>query len=129
MLIAEVSKLSSLSADTIRYYERIGLLPRVGRTSGGIRDYSQTDLGWIEFIKCLRSAGVSVDSLASYVRLCMEGDSTSAARKQILVEERRRIFAKISELTAAIERLDYKIDSYDSVIRPAEENLIRNSTK
>jgi DNA-binding transcriptional MerR regulator len=123
MLIAQVCKKSGLSADTLRYYEKIGILPKVGRTSGGLRDYSQSDLDWIELIKCMRHAGVSVQSLQEYLRLFELGDATVMARKQILINERRRISAKLTELTKLIERLDYKIEVYDSVIRDFEERL------
>ncbi|HNW87598.1 MAG TPA: MerR family transcriptional regulator, partial [Candidatus Limiplasma sp.] len=69
MTIAEVCKRYSLSADTLRYYERVGLLPAIKRTSGGIRDYSEKDCRWVEYIKCMRSAGVSVETLVEYVML------------------------------------------------------------
>ena len=69
MTIAEVSRQYDISADTLRYYERIGLLPHVGRTSGGIRNYSEDDCHWVEYIKCMRSAGVSVETLLEYVTL------------------------------------------------------------
>ena len=76
MTIAEVSRQYDISADTLRYYERIGLLPHVGRTSGGIRNYSEDDCHWVEYIKCMRSAGVSVETLLEYVTLFHQGTST-----------------------------------------------------
>lgn len=81
MTIAEVSRQYDISADTLRYYERIGLLPHVGRTSGGIRNYSEDDCHWVEYIKCMRSAGVSVETLLEYVTLFHQGTSTIQARK------------------------------------------------
>jgi DNA-binding transcriptional MerR regulator len=80
MTIAEVSKKFGLSPDTLRYYERIGLIPRVNRNESGIRDYTEEDCKWIEFIKCMRSAGVQVETLVEYVTLLQQGDKTIEAR-------------------------------------------------
>ena len=75
MTIAEVSEKYGLTADTLRYYERVGLLPPVPRTSGGIRDYGEKDCGWIEFIKCMRGAGLPVEVLIDYVQLFQQGSA------------------------------------------------------
>lgn len=77
MTIAEVAKEYNISADTLRYYERIGLLPAVNRTQGGIRDYNEADCRWVEFIKCMRSAGLSVEALTEYVMLAQKGNRLS----------------------------------------------------
>lgn len=127
MTIAEVCKKYDVTADTLRYYEKIGLLPKVNRTSGGIRSYTDYDCGWIEFIKCMRNAGVSVDSLVKYVQLFEQGAGTAEERKQILINERQRIAERISELQETIERLDFKIEKYEKLIIPAEKNLLRVS--
>jgi DNA-binding transcriptional MerR regulator len=127
--IAEVCKKFNLSADTLRYYEKIGLLPTVGRTSGGIRNYTDYDCGWIEFIKCMRSAGVQVESLVEYVRLFEEGDATAEVRKQILISERARIADKIEELQGTLDRLNMKIERYEKNIIPAEKELTRAAAR
>ncbi|MCL2427538.1 MAG: MerR family transcriptional regulator [Oscillospiraceae bacterium] len=119
MTIAEVSKKFDLTADTLRYYERIGLIPNVRRTVGGIRNYTEVDCGWIDFIKCMRNAGVQVGSLVEYVKLIQEGDATEEARKEILVRERNRIAEKIAELQSTLERLNTKIDKHYCV-KPKE---------
>ena len=119
MTIAEVCKKFDLTADTLRYYERVGLIPNVGRTAGGIRNYTEVDCGWIDFIKCMRNAGVQVESLVEYVRLMQEGDSTEETRKQILVRERDRIAKKVAELQSTLERLDFKIEKHYCV-KPKE---------
>ena len=74
MTIAQVSQKYGVSADTLRYYERIGLLPPVGRTKSGIRDYTEEDCNWVNFIKCMRSAGLPVETLIEYVGLFGQGD-------------------------------------------------------
>ena len=87
MTIREVSEKYHISQDTLRYYERIGLIPAVHRTAGGVRDYQETDLGWVEHAICMRSAGVSVEALIEYVRLYQQGDATIEARLHLLQEQ------------------------------------------
>ena len=80
MTIAEVSQKFGLSPDTLRYYERIGLIPPVPRTKGGIRDYDEVSCGWVELMKCMRAAGVQIEALTEYAALCQQGDSRATAR-------------------------------------------------
>ncbi|GEA17566.1 MerR family transcriptional regulator [Moorella sp. E306M] len=123
MTIAEVSKKFGLSPDTLRYYERIGLIPRVNRNESGIRDYTEEDCKWIEFIKCMRSAGVQVETLIEYVTLVQQGDETIEARKQILIEQREKLLSRIEEMARALERLNFKIEQYETKLIPAENKL------
>ena len=116
MTIAQVSKLYGLSSDTLRYYERVGLLPAVGRTSGGVRNYSDEDLRWVEFIKCMRDAGVSVEALSEYVRLAQQGPGTAEARRRILIEQRTDLEKRMEEIRKTLERLNFKIANYDSML-------------
>ena len=76
MKIAEVSQHYGLSPDTLRYYERIGLLPPVNRAESGIRDYSEIDVRRVEFIKCMRNAGLPIEVLTKYFALLQQGDET-----------------------------------------------------
>lgn len=123
MRIAEVSKMYDISADTLRYYERIGLLEHVQRNESGIRDYSEADCARIQFIKCMRGASVSIEALIEYMQLFAEGDSTVAARKALLEEQRDLVQERINEMQAGLDRLNYKIENYDSIIRKAEQGL------
>lgn len=123
MTIAEVAKKYDLTPDTLRYYERIGLIPGVGRTSGGIRDYQEEDCRWIEFIKCMRGAGLPVDTLIEYVRLFQTGDATIQTRKELLMEQRDRLKERIEEMQSTLERLNAKIKRYENVIVPIEDEL------
>ena len=75
MTIAEVSRKYDISADTLRYYERIGLIPPVPRTRGGLRDYGEESCGWIQLMKCMRAAGVQIEALIEYVDLFQQGDA------------------------------------------------------
>lgn len=123
MTIAEVSKKYEISADTLRYYERIGLIPSVRRKENGIRDYSDTDCGWVEFIKCMRGAGIQVEALIEYVSLFQQGDGTQEARKQILLERREQLAARMEDMKQTLARLDKKIAHYDECLRFAENKL------
>lgn len=123
MTIAEVSRKYGISADTLRYYERIGLLPPVPRTKGGIRDYDEDSCRWIELMKCMRSAGVQIEALISYVALFRQGESTVEQRKAILVEQRDQMVARMAEMQRSLDRLNRKIEGYDQGIRQREREL------
>lgn len=122
MTIAEVAKKYGLTADTLRYYERVGLLPDVRRTPGGVRDYSEEDCRWVEYIKCMRSAGISVETLIEYVKLFHQGAETIAARKKLLLEQRELIVARINELNDVLAKLDWKLDGYEDRMLKFEED-------
>ncbi len=126
MTISEVSKKFDITADTLRYYERVGLLPSVNRTPSGQRDYDDKDIGWIEFIKCMRGAGLPIEVLIEYVGLFQQGDSTIEARKELLIEQREILREKLEAVQATINRLDYKIDVYENEMVPFEKKLKHN---
>ncbi len=123
MTIAEVSKKYDISADTLRYYERVGLIPKVNRNKSGIRDYSEKDCGWVEFSKCMRSAGVQIEALIEYVELFQMGEETSSERKKILIEQRELLLSRMEEMQKSLDRLNYKIDSYEQWEKKAHNKL------
>ena len=124
MTIAEVSRAYGLSPDTLRYYERIGLIPPVPRRQGGIRDYGEADCRWVEFIKCMRGAGLPIEALVEYVALFAQGEETAPARKLLLVEQREKLRERVAEMQAVLARLDRKIEGYDQ-LAAAEQRLRR----
>ncbi len=109
MKIQEVSEKYSLSADTLRYYERVGLIPHVTRTLSGIRNYSDLDVRRVEFIKCMRSAGLPIEVLIDYMGLVQQGDSTIEARKNILEEQREQLIARMNEMQKTLDILNHKV--------------------
>ena len=123
MKIAEVSELSGLSVDTLRYYERVGLLPPVTRNDSGIRDFSELDIKRVEFIRCMRNAGLPIDVLTEYMRLALIGDDTIEARKNILEEQRDQLAGQISEMQKTLDLLNYKIKIYDERLLEIEKTL------
>ena len=106
MKIAEVSEKLGMSSDTLRYYERIGLIQTVNREKNGIRDYNEIDLRRVEFIKCMRSAGLPIETLIEYVGLVQQGDGTIEARKDILKEQRALLAARMKEMQKTLGLLD-----------------------
>ncbi len=113
MTIKEVCEKYNLTPDTLRYYERVGVIPEVTRTAGGIRDYQEADIGWVENAVCMRDAGVPVEMLIEYVKLFREGDSTIDARTNLLKEAREQILEAKKKYDVALEKLDYKIGRYE----------------
>ncbi len=115
MTIAEVAKRYGISADTLRYYEKIGLIPRIGRNKSGIRDYTEENCRWIEFIRCMRNAGLPIDALTRYIELFQQGEETAEERKLILIDEKAKLEKRISELNDTLDRLKLKIAKYDKL--------------
>jgi DNA-binding transcriptional MerR regulator len=125
MKIAEVSERYGISSDTLRYYERIGLIPPVKRNGNGIRDYSELDLKRVEFIKCMRSAGLSIEALIEYMKLVQQGDHTTEARKEILKEQRELLVARMAEMQKTLDLLDYKIEVYENAVLKREKEMLQ----
>ena len=124
MKIAEVSEQYGLSSDTLRYYERVGLIPPVNRNESGIRDYNELDLRRVEFIKCMRSAGLPVEVLTEYVGLVQQGDTTIEARKEILKEQRELLLARMKEMQKTLDVLNRKIEVYENAVLKKEKQMI-----
>jgi MerR family transcriptional regulator, aldehyde-responsive regulator len=125
MKIAEVSERYGLSSDTLRYYERIGLIPHVGRSENGIRDYGELDLRRVDFIKCMRGAGLPIEVLIDYVGLVQQGDQTIETRKEILREQRDLVVVRIQEMQKTLDLLNHKIQVYEKAILTKEKQIVQ----
>lgn len=117
MIIKEVSEQYGISQDTLRYYERVGMIPPVTRTVGGIRNYTEEDLRWVGLAKCMRSAGLPVEAMIEYVRLYKEGDSTIPARLQLLIDQREVLLEQRKQIDETLNRLNYKISRYEKAVQ------------
>ncbi len=117
MTIKEVCEKYDITSDTLRYYERVGVIPEVSRTKGGIRDFSEEDIKWVENAICMRSAGVPVEMLIEYVKLFREGDSTIEARRNLLVEARMAVQKKLDKYQVTMDKLNYKISRYEEAMK------------
>ena len=125
MTITEVSEKFNLPQDTLRYYERISLIPRVGRSKSGNRDYNEDDCRWVEFVKCMRGAGLPIEVLIEYVSLFQQGEETRDARKEILIEQRKLLQGRMEDMQKTLDRLNLKISRYEESVLEAENELKR----
>ncbi len=112
MKISELAKRTGLSAHTIRYYERIGLLPFADRDAGGRRDYDEAILIWIGFLKRLKTTGMPIREMLQYAELRARGDQTGPERRELLEQHRKRVREHLAELEDSLLVLDTKIDTY-----------------
>ena len=116
MTIKEVAEKYDISADTLRYYERVGMIPKVTRRPNGIRDYQESDLGWVELAICMRSAGLPIEVMIEYVKLYKEGDNTIPARLELLKEQMNALKEQKAQIESTVERLAYKISKYEEAM-------------
>jgi len=128
MTISEVCKKYDITADTLRYYEKIGLIPSVPRTPKGIRNYNEESCRWIELMKCMRKSGVEIKALIKYVSLFSKGDETIKERKEILIEQREKLIKQMENVQKSIDKLNMKIEGYEQSLM-LKEKLIQNLHK
>lgn len=126
--IKDVSKQFGISADTLRYYERAGMIPPVSRTVGGSRDYQDEDLRWVELALCLRSAGLPVEVIAEYVRLSQSGSGTIPDRLALLEQQREVLLEQQRQTNAALSRLNHKITVYQNALETGTLNWKKEET-
>lgn len=128
MNISEVAAQFEMTPATIRYYEREGLIPPITRNESGTRDFQEDDLNWVEFIKCMRDSGLSIDSLAKYSELYQQGDSTLVERKKILISEYQKLLEKQRLINGTVARLEQKLENYDQMIQECEQQMFSSKT-
>lgn len=113
MNINAVSQKFDLTKDTLRYWERIGLLSAIERNQSGYRDYSQRDMNWVFYIKVLRNAGMTIEALIEFVKLYREGNQTTNARKSLLIDQRQELLDQLKAIQKTVQYLDYKIEHFE----------------
>jgi DNA-binding transcriptional MerR regulator len=118
--IQRAAQETGLSADTLRYYERIGILPGIGRSESGHRRFTDDDMGWIKLVQCLRASGMPLEDLHRYAELVQAGEHTAAERLAILEAHKDRIESEMSELAIALELVDRKIDNYAALVASSD---------
>lgn len=116
MTIKEISEQLGVSQDTLRYYEKVGMIPPVTRTKGGIRDYQEDDIAWVKFATCMRNAGLPVKVMIDYLNLYKQGDSTIQVRCDLLKEQREKLLEQRKQIEETLERLNYKIARYEVAV-------------
>lgn len=129
MNIAAVSKKFGISSDTLRYYERVGIIPPVTRNEKGYRDFSEYDLNWVYFSKVMRNAGVSIETLIEYGILFRQGrEQTMDARKDLLIEQRDLLIQRIEEMQEILDYLNYKIEKNPDHLKEFEKKLEKKNS-
>lgn len=124
MTIREIAAKTNMSTDTLRYYERIGLLPTVPRNAAGIRNYDEYFVNFINFIKKLKASGMSLEHIIDYIRLAEMGDATIQERKKLLAEARETLLDKINSLQLVAELADYQLRNYENLLQPETYALL-----
>ena len=124
MTIREIAAKTNMSTDTLRYYERIGLLPPVPRNAAGIRNYDEYFVNFINFIKKLKASGMSLEHIIDYIRLAEMGDATIQERKKLLAEARETLLDKINSLQLVAELAAYQLRNYENLLQPETYALL-----
>ena len=124
MTIREIAAKTNMSTDTLRYYERIGLLPPVPRNAAVIRNYDEYFVNFINFIKKLKASGMSLEHIIDYIRLAEMGDATIQERKKLLAEARETLLDKINSLQLVAELADYQLRNYENLLQPETYALL-----
>lgn len=113
--IKQVAQQTGLTAHTIRYYDREGLIPLLTRSENGIRQFSQDDIDWINLICCLKNSGMSIQTIKEFMQLCLNGEATGEERKALLMEHRKHILEQMDVLHDSLSIVDYKISHYKEI--------------
>ena len=119
--IQEVCRRTGLTAHTLRYYEKVGLLTGVQRSAGGFRQYSDEDLEWLGLICCLKNTGMSLEEIARFVRLAHEGDQTLKERVELLRVHRENMIARMAEMQRYLDKVTWKLNFFSEKLKDYEE--------
>ena len=115
--IAEVAEKTHLTAHTLRYHEKEGLLPFVDRSDSGNRDFKDKDLEWLELICCLKNTGMPIKKIKEVIGLCLKGDDTIDVRREIFINHREEAINQMGELQKNLDKINCKINYYDSACK------------
>lgn len=113
MKSSEVAKKFNVSIDSLRYWEKAGLIPKVPRNSRGYREYTQDEIDWIDFVTCMRSSGIGISTLVTYYQLFKVGAETKQQRQQLLEGQLVEMAQRIKDMQRAYARLEEKLTHYD----------------
>lgn len=119
--VSEIAKILNIAPSTIRYYDKEGLLPAVERSRGGIRIFTERDLGWLRMISCLKSTGMPIKEIRRYAESARKGDDTLEERLQMIYRQRERLLAQMKELEQTLAVVDYKCWYYETALAAGSE--------
>ncbi|WP_025679229.1 MerR family transcriptional regulator [Paenibacillus massiliensis] len=126
--IGEVATITGISAFTLRFYDKEGLMPFVDRNPSGVRVFKRSDFEWLAVITCLKKSGMPVKKIKQFVDWSMEGDTTLDRRLEVFEEHKRSVTNKIAELNKHMEKIDYKIRYYQTAIEAGTEAIHAQQT-
>ena len=121
--ISEVAKRTGLSIFTLRYYDKVGLLPFVDRTPRGVRDFKESDFDWLAVITCLKETGMPVKEIKQFIDWCLEGDSTLKDRLEVFIEHKKKVAEQIKLLEKHMKKIDHKIWYYETSLTAGTESI------
>lgn len=127
MTIKEVSKITGLSVDSLRYYERIGLIPPVPKNKSGIREYNELVVQWIQFVLKFKEAGASLEKIIEYIKLLNTENDTKEARREILLEIKAELDIKIKKMQKCLELIEFKIENHQTLCDPVMQKIIEEN--
>lgn len=124
--VGEMAKLLGVPASTLRYYDKEGLLPFVGRSSGGARVFGERERDWLQTIQCMKRTGMPLKDIRAYIDMAMEGDETVAPRLELLLRQREEVRAQMAQLQQTLEMLDFKCWYYETALQRGATDAVRN---
>lgn len=123
--IGEVATATGIAVSTLRYYDREGMFPHMGRSSGGIRVFSEKELDTLKIIECLKSSGMPIKSIQEFLIWCQEGDSSLSKRREMFHTRLEEVEKQIEELQATKNILKYKCWYYDTAVAAGTEDAVK----
>ena len=124
--VGEMARFLNVSASTLRYYDKEGLLPFVERSNSGIRMFSDKDYEWLKIIECLKKSGLSIKEIRSYIDMTKRGDDSLEERLQLFEERKKDVERQMNELQETLDLLKYKCWYYETAIQDQSEERVRS---
>ena len=124
--IGQAAQMTGLTAHTLRYYEKEGLLPFVKKSGSGLRVFSDNDIGWLQMIECLKGVGMPLKGIKQYIDWFIEGDSTLEKRLQMFKEQKANLEAQMAQLQKHMNKINYKINLYSKAVEEGSLALVQN---
>ena len=123
--IGDVANMLNIPSSTLRYYDREGLLSSMKRSSGGIRVFSDMEIGTLRMIECLKSTGMQIKDIKQFLDWCQEGDQTLQQRRDMFYERRAVVEKQMEELQRTMEMIQFKCWYYETACAAGTENAPR----
>jgi DNA-binding transcriptional MerR regulator len=125
-IIGEAAERLGLTAPTLRYYDKEGLLPYVDRSASGIRMFKEADFEWLRLIECLKATGMPIRDIRRFIDWNMQGDSTLGLRRDMFHERKRIVEAQIETMKKTLDMIEYKCWYYDVAAEAGTCDAVKN---